>query len=96
MTVDPQQLDRSFAGRKFDRRLLAALPGAVDPCGENGEFHTFVSAGPMFAEPIAVRPGNIVERDGFVFADLIPDPPDDLTSAAQLCKTSFTETTRQA
>ncbi|MGH7067174.1 MAG: hypothetical protein ACREFO_06595 [Acetobacteraceae bacterium] len=96
VTVDPQKLDRGFAGRKFDDRLLAALPGTVDPCGENGEFHTFVSAGPMFAEPIAVRRGKIVERDGFVFADLIPDPPNDVASATQLCRSSFTETTRQA
>ncbi len=74
VTVDPRQLDRRFAGAKFDERLLAALPETVDPCGENGEFHTFVSAGPMFAAPIAVRRGKIVERDGLVFADLVPGP----------------------
>jgi uncharacterized protein (TIGR00290 family) len=68
--VDPRKLDRSFAGRTFDATLLADLPPGVDPCGENGEFHTFVSAGPMFARPIAVMPGEVVERDGFVFADL--------------------------
>jgi uncharacterized protein (TIGR00290 family) len=70
--VDPRQLDRSFAGRRFDRDLLAALPRPVDPCGENGEFHTFACAGPMFREEIPVTPGEIVERDGFVFADLLP------------------------
>ena len=70
--VDPKQLDRRFAGRKFDLTLLSELPENVDPCGENGEFHTFVSAGPGFAAPIPVRPGEVVERDGFVFADLLP------------------------
>ena len=70
--VDPRQLDRAFAGRRFDRDLLAALPRGVDPCGENGEFHTFASAGPMFRTEIAVTAGKIVERDGFVFADLLP------------------------
>jgi uncharacterized protein (TIGR00290 family) len=69
--VDPRRLGREFAGRRFDRRLLDELPRQVDPCGENGEFHTLVSAGPMFAEPIEVRLGEIVERDGFVFADVI-------------------------
>jgi uncharacterized protein (TIGR00290 family) len=70
--VDPRQLDRSFAGRDFDQALLADLPAAVDPCGERGEFHTFVTAGPMLAHPVAVVRGEVVERDGFVFADLIP------------------------
>jgi uncharacterized protein (TIGR00290 family) len=70
--VDPRKLDRSFAGRLFDKDLLRALPPDVDPCGENGEFHTCVSAGPMFRRPIPVEPGEIVERDGFVFADLLP------------------------
>ncbi len=70
--VDPRKLDRSFAGRRFDRDLLAALPGHVDPCGENGEFHSFASAGPMFRAPIPASLGEIVERDGFVFADLLP------------------------
>lgn len=72
--VDPRRLSPSFAGRAFDAALLADLPPDVDPCGENGEFHTFVTAGPMFVAPIPVRPGEIVERDGFVFADLVPDP----------------------
>src|SRR3984957_12486106 len=70
--VDPRKLDRSFAGRRFDRELLRALPAGVDPCGENGEFHTCVSAGTMFRRPIPVVSGEVVERDGFVFADLLP------------------------
>jgi uncharacterized protein (TIGR00290 family) len=68
--VDPRALDSSFAGRRYDARLLGDLPPGVDPCGENGEFHTFVSAGPIFAVPIACETGEIVERDGFVFCDL--------------------------
>jgi uncharacterized protein (TIGR00290 family) len=72
VVIDPRKLDRAFAGRRFDRDLLAALPAGVDPCGENGEFHTFVSSGPMFSAPIAVTGGQIVERDGFVFADMVP------------------------
>jgi diphthamide synthase (EF-2-diphthine--ammonia ligase) len=71
--VDPRQLDPAFAGRSFDRDLLAALPERVDPCGENGEFHTFVHDGPGFATPLDVRVGEVVERDGFVFADVLPD-----------------------
>ncbi|MGH9415424.1 MAG: ATP-binding protein [Terriglobales bacterium] len=70
--VDPAKLDRRFAGRRWDETLLAELPPAVDPCGENGEFHTCVTAGPMFRHPIAVQPGDTVERDGFIFADLLP------------------------
>jgi diphthamide synthase (EF-2-diphthine--ammonia ligase) len=70
--VDPRVLDRSFAGRTFDAALLADLPRGVDPCGENGEFHSFVTAGPMFDRPLAVRGGEVVERDGFVFADVLP------------------------
>jgi uncharacterized protein (TIGR00290 family) len=69
--VDPQALDGSFAGRPYDERLLADLPEGVDPCGENGEFHTFVHAGPIFGEPIAQANGDVVERDGFVFCDLV-------------------------
>ena len=68
--VDPRRLGREFAGRRFDSRLLDELPSDVDPCGENGEFHTVVSAGPMFAAPIAVEVGGVVERGGFVFADV--------------------------
>ena len=70
--VDPTKVDRGFAGRSFDRALLGELPGTVDPCGENGEFHTFAWAGPMFTTPISVIAGEVVERDGFVFADLLP------------------------
>jgi uncharacterized protein (TIGR00290 family) len=70
--VDPRRLDRRFAGRTFDAALLAELPADVDPCGEHGEFHTFVTHGPMFDRAIAVRSGEIVDRDGFVFADLLP------------------------
>ena len=68
--VDPRVLDRSFAGRQFDERLLADLPPEVDPCGERGEFHTFVTNAPSFRSPIAVVPGEVVDRDGFVYADL--------------------------
>lgn len=70
--VDPRALDRSFAGREFDNRLLADLPATVDPCGERGEFHTFAYDGPIFNRPLHVRAGVVVERDGFVFADLLP------------------------
>ena len=70
--VDTRQLDRRFSGRNFDDDLLSALPESVDPCGERGELHTFVCAGPMLAEPVRVRRGRRFERDGFVFADLLP------------------------
>jgi len=70
--VDPKKLDRGFAGRAFDAALLADLPAGVDPCGENGEFHTCVFAGPMFAHAIDVHLGEVATRDGFVFADLLP------------------------
>jgi diphthamide synthase (EF-2-diphthine--ammonia ligase) len=70
--LDPRRLDRSFAGRAFDRQLLADLPAGVDPCGENGEFHSFAFAGPMFHTEIALTIGDVVDRDGFVFADLLP------------------------
>jgi len=68
--VDPKQLPASFAGREFDAALLSDLPVGVDPCGERGEFHTFAYAGPMFRHPVPIQTGEIVERDGFVFADL--------------------------
>ena len=68
--VDPRQLDPRFAGREYDAALLQELPGSVDPCGERGEFHTFVYRGPMFSHAIDVRNGETVERDGFVFTDL--------------------------
>ena len=70
--VDPKVLPASFVGREFDRRLLGELAARVDPCGENGEFHSFAWDGPMLARPVAVRTGEIVLRDGFVFADLLP------------------------
>ncbi len=70
--VDLRQLDASFAGRPFDDALLRGLPAGVDPCGENGEFHTFISAGPMLRAPIPVAVGEVVQRDGFAFADLVP------------------------
>lgn len=70
--VDPRQLPSSFVGRDFDEALLAALPEGVDPCGERGEFHSFAYEGPMFRRPVAIRSGEVVERDGFVFADLLP------------------------
>ena len=70
--VDARKLPASFAGRELDAALLAELPASVDPCGEQGEFHSFAHAGPMFRHPIAVRAGEVSERDGFVFADLLP------------------------
>ena len=70
-TVDLRKLPASFAGRRFDAELLAELPAGTDPCGENGEFHSFVSAGPMLARRIPVRVGDRVERDGFAYADLL-------------------------
>ncbi len=73
--VDPRALSPSFAGRRFDRALLEELPATVDPCGENGEFHTFAWDGPMFRRPVPVEPGETVERDGFVFTDLFPMGP---------------------
>jgi uncharacterized protein (TIGR00290 family) len=70
--VDPVQLDPSFVGRSYDLDLLADLPASADPCGENGEFHTFVHAGPIFSQPIEVELGESVMRDGFAFCDLLP------------------------
>jgi diphthamide synthase (EF-2-diphthine--ammonia ligase) len=72
VSVDLKKLPRRFAGRVFDRALLGDLPEAVDCCGENGEFHTFVNAGPMLSKPIAVKTGEIVERDGAAYVDLQP------------------------
>jgi uncharacterized protein (TIGR00290 family) len=71
--VDPSKLAKSFVGQDYDLRLLEALPAGIDPCGENGEFHTFVYDSPVFSRPIAVRTGEVVERDGFVFADVLPE-----------------------
>lgn len=70
--VDPAQLDPSFCGREFDEALVSDFPPTVDPCGERGEFHTFVYAGPIFQRPIEVTRGEVVERDGFWFCDLRP------------------------
>jgi uncharacterized protein (TIGR00290 family) len=70
--LDPRKMPRELVGRRFDRSLLAELPDGVDPCAENGEFHTCVTAGPMFRRPIAATVGKVVERDGFLFADLCP------------------------
>jgi hypothetical protein len=70
--VDPKKLDRTFVGREFDAAFLADLPAEIDACGENGEFHTFVYDSPVFAGSIPVAIGEVVERDGFVFADVIP------------------------
>ena len=69
--VDPTKLDARFAGRELDTSFFRDLPPGVDPCGENGEFHTFVFDGPIFRHPIPVRAGDVVERDGFVFCDLL-------------------------
>jgi len=69
--VDPRVLDARFAGREFDERLLDELPPGIDPCGERGEFHSFAYDGPMFRHPIPIENGIVVERDGFVFADVL-------------------------
>jgi uncharacterized protein (TIGR00290 family) len=70
--LDPKQIPASIAGRRFDAMLLREIPPHIDPCGENGEFHTVVTQGPMFSAPISVSIGETVERDGFVFTDVIP------------------------
>jgi uncharacterized protein (TIGR00290 family) len=70
--IDPKQMPRKLAGHEFNAALQAALPDQVDPCGENGEFHSFVFDGPMFLQPVALQAGEVVERDGFVFADFLP------------------------
>jgi uncharacterized protein (TIGR00290 family) len=71
--VDPRQIDPLFCGREFAESLLADLPSKVDPCGENGEFHTFVYDGPIFRRPVKVQRGKVVHRDGFWFCDLLPE-----------------------
>lgn len=68
--LDPRRIDRRFAGRRFDHTLLHDLPEGIDPCGENGEFYTVVTAGLMFRSPIPVTIGETIERDGFVFTDV--------------------------
>jgi len=71
--IDTKQISADFAGREFDAQLLSDLPASADPCGENGEFHSFVYAGPMFERPVAIEVGEIVTRDQFVYADLIAE-----------------------
>jgi uncharacterized protein (TIGR00290 family) len=73
--VDPSKLPAEFAGRTFDEQLLKDLPEGVDPCGENGEFHTFAFEGPMFGAGIPLKTGEVVRRDNFVFADILPGEP---------------------
>jgi uncharacterized protein (TIGR00290 family) len=73
--VDSAQMPASFVGRAFDDALLDELPSDIDPCGENGEFHTFVHEAPGFTSPIEVQVGEVVTRDQFVFCDLVPRPP---------------------
>jgi len=70
--IDPKKLNKSFAGRELDGSFFRDLPAGVDPCGENGEFHTFVYDGPIFRSPVPVQVGQVVERDSFVFCDLLP------------------------
>jgi diphthamide synthase (EF-2-diphthine--ammonia ligase) len=70
--LDCAKLSADFAGCDLDRELLRRLPAAIDPCGENGEFHTFAYAGPMFSNPIAIAAGESVKRDGFIYADVLP------------------------
>jgi uncharacterized protein (TIGR00290 family) len=72
--VDPKKVPANFAGREWDAKLLRELPVGIDPCGENGEFHSFAWAGPMFSKEIDVKTGERIERDGFVYADLLPRP----------------------
>jgi uncharacterized protein (TIGR00290 family) len=86
--VDPRQLDVSHCGSAYDDALLDAFPTNVDPCGENGEFHTFVHDAPMFSAPIAAQRGEVVERSGFVFCDLLPgDAPRATSGDASRCGT---------
>jgi uncharacterized protein (TIGR00290 family) len=87
--IDRNKLPASFAGRSFDRALLESLPPEIDPCGENGEFHSFVTAGPMLDRAIAVAVGETVERDGFAFADLLPAVK---SEAAELSRASLDRT----
>ncbi|MCY4159620.1 MAG: adenine nucleotide alpha hydrolase [Bacteroidetes bacterium] len=70
--IDPKHLPEDFAGRQFDAEFLESLPPGIDPCGENGEFHTFCHSGPMYPAPIRVMTGEVVKRSGFVYADVIP------------------------
>lgn len=71
--VDTKQISAEFAGRDFDTRLLSELPASADPCGENGEFHSFVYGGPMFKKSVSIQVGEVVRRDQFVYTDLLPE-----------------------
>jgi diphthamide synthase (EF-2-diphthine--ammonia ligase) len=82
--IDTKQIGAEFAGREFDAQLVADLPVPADPCGENGEFHSFVFAGPMFTKPIPVEVGEIITRDHFVYADLLPSNAKKQSSTEQL------------
>jgi uncharacterized protein (TIGR00290 family) len=73
--IDPRCMPASLAGREFNRDFLNALPAGVDPCGENGEFHSFAYAGPIFNRPVGFTVGETIERDGFIFTDLLPVSP---------------------
>jgi uncharacterized protein (TIGR00290 family) len=80
--IDPKRLTREFAGRQYNESFLDDIPAGVDPCGENGEFHSFAFDGPMFQTPLEISLGEIVQRDGFVFADLLlPNPSGNRTRA---------------
>ena len=84
--LDPRRLARSFAGRAYDARFVNDLPPGVDPCGENGEFHTCVTGGPMFTRALEVVSGAVVEREGFVFADLVAGRPDAAAAEKRACR----------
>ena len=85
-SLDPRRVPREIAGRRFDRELLEKLPAGADPCAENGEFHTCVTGGPMFRQALSVSVGEVVEREGFVFADLT------LSEGSRLVKTEVSGT----
>lgn len=98
--LDPAKLDRSFAGQEFDDAFLDLLPPTVDPCGENGEFHTFVYESPEFTRPISIKLGETIERDGFVFTDVLSkdgqkqlDADQQTTTYAGLCATCVNKNT---
>jgi len=92
--VDTRVLDRSFAGRPFDRTLLSDLPPGVDPCGENGEFHTFVSGGPIFRHDVSYIRGEVVQRDAWCFCDLLPLPDTNTSPAAAGAKAGIPPSSR--
>ena len=84
--IDPRKLDRSFAGRELDESFFRDLPPGVDPCGENGEFHTYVFDGPIFRAPIVIQTGPVVERDAFIFCDVLPASKEDsYASSNEFC-----------